>query len=68
MVKRALKALVDPFRHRLYIPSHFAVCISDLLGMHSDFSSDIRHLNSAVAWLKRAQDVTNDGGVSGQPF
>ncbi len=65
MVKRALKVLVDPFRHRLYIPSHFAVCIGDFLGIHSDFSGDIRHLNSAVAWLKCAQDVTDDGGVSG---
>jgi len=65
MVKRALKTLVDPFRHRLYIPSHLAVYISDLFRRHSDLGSDIRHLNSAVAWLKRAQDVTNDGGVSG---
>jgi len=65
MVKRTLKTLVDPFRHRLYIPSHLAVCISDLFRRHSDLSSDIRHLNFAVAWLKHAQDVTNDGGVSG---
>jgi hypothetical protein len=44
-------------------PSHAALVMKDLLGVRQPRRSDREHLEGAIAWLCRAQDVTG-GGVS----
>jgi hypothetical protein len=58
------KSILAPLKHRLYILSHFAVCFGDLFSRHSDSNSNIEHLDATAAWLRRAQDITGDDGVS----
>jgi hypothetical protein len=53
---------------RLWVPDHLRLCVGQFLNVdynRPNFSDD-DHLFEAVSWLKRAQDVTGDGGVSGR--
>ena len=64
IVGRFIKGIYAPLKHRLCVPSHFAICFRDLFGIYPELSGNIEHLSAAVAWLNRAQDVGNDDGVS----
>lgn len=64
MYKNLLKNIYASLKHRLYMPSHFITYLKDLFDIRFELNENIKHFNAAVDWLKRAQDVTNDGGVS----
>src|SRR5438128_791247 len=54
---------------RAWVPDHFRLCAAHVIDVgrnHRAGYTDDDHLNEAVEWLKRAQDVTGDGGVSGR--
>ncbi len=65
-MKRALLSSISVLKSRLYVPSHLRVVFRDLLNIYSKVSGDdnVRHLHSVMDWLKYAQDVNQDGGVS----
>jgi len=46
-------------------PSHFKIIFSDLLKVNNKIYSDNDHLQAAMEWLCRAQDITGCGGISG---
>jgi hypothetical protein len=46
----------------------FRLNLTDHVKVKGNCSSNDIHLNSAIEWLKRAQDSTGDGGVSGGYF
>ena len=45
--------------------SHFNIILRDLLKVNNKIYSDNDHLQAAMEWLCRAQDITECGGVSG---
>ena len=49
-------------------PAHYKIILRDLFGRVSQVHSDREHLQAAMDWLCRAQDVTRCGGVSGGYF
>jgi len=54
----------EVLRSKLYIPSHFKVVFNDIFGYHSKMDQNITHLQYALDWLKYAQDINQDGGLS----
>ena len=54
---------------RLWIPDHLQYFMGQVVDINRNrrqgFSDD-DHLDAAIEWLKQAQDVTGDGGVSGR--
>jgi uncharacterized protein YyaL (SSP411 family) len=48
----------------MHIRSLTTAVIEDLVGKKHPTSTNSIHIKSALAWLEKAQDVTNDGGVS----
>ena len=57
-----------PFRYRPWKPAHLRLILSDLSGTAQPTTSDRDHLNAAIQWLSRAQDIRDQqpdcGGVS----
>ena len=54
---------------RCYRPSHARLLIDQVIGRNRNLRAeytDKDHLYAAAAWLERAQDATQDGGVSGR--
>lgn len=49
-------------------PSHLKIILSDLLKVNNRIYSDNEHLQAAMEWLCRAQDITGSDGVSGGYF
>ena len=49
-------------------PSYFKIILRDLLKVNNKIYSDNDHLQAAMEWLCRAQDITGSGGVSGGYF
>lgn len=49
---------------RLYAPSHFQVVLNDFFGIDSKISKNVNYLQRIMNWLKYAQDVSKDGGIS----
>ena len=49
-------------------PSHFKIILRDLLKVNNRIYSDNDHLQAAMEWLCRAQEITGSGGVSGGYF
>jgi len=62
--KRLLIELVDIRRSKLYVLSHFQVVYKDLFNVHSKMDQNTTHLQYVMDWLKYAQDISQDGGVS----
>ena len=48
----------------MLIRSLFTVSLKDLLGVRSDVRQNRYHIESALKWLAKAQDVNGKGGVS----
>ena len=58
-----------PFRYRPWLPAHLRLIVSDLAGTTRQPAADDRqHLDAAIQWLCRAQDIRDQqpdrGGVS----
>ncbi len=56
--------LYNALRAKPYYLSHSKVIVSDLLGKKSLVNSNDACIQEAMNWLKRAQDIHNNGGVS----
>jgi len=61
----AQKLLSLPFRYKPWVPLHFRLILKDLAKQEKPSQLDHKtHLQAAIDWLCRAQDVNDDGGVS----
>jgi hypothetical protein len=63
-----MKKVVKVFKlvfNLLVHPSHLSVILRDLFGKLPTAQSDNKHLEEAIEWIKRSQDVTKNGGSSG---
>lgn len=48
----------------MFIASHFQAVSEDLFNIHSTVTENTKHLQYVMDWLKYAQDISKDGGVS----
>ena len=65
MIKRIAAVSLRFLKSRPYIPSHTKVLCNDLVPICYDNSDNsLQHLEVAMNWLKYAQDINQDGGVS----
>jgi rhamnogalacturonyl hydrolase YesR len=63
-MNRALVSSINVLKNIFYTPYHFQVVSKDLFNIPSKVDENIDHLQYAMDWLKYAQDITEDGGVS----
>jgi hypothetical protein len=62
-IGRAVRALSEAYRSRLFVPTHLSACLRDALGLTSRDSTPAQSMQCAIDWLVRAQEV-GGGGVS----
>jgi len=48
----------------MFIPSHFQVVSEDLFNIRSKANENITHLQYVMGWLKYAQDINKQRGIS----
>ena len=46
----------------------FSMCLRDLVKLRNEIMDNKEHIKAAVEWIKYAQDITNDAGVSAGYF
>jgi uncharacterized protein YyaL (SSP411 family) len=65
-MKATLASSVSPLRAKLYLPTHLRVVFKDIFNIYPKGSRDenLNHLRCVIDWLKYAQDINQDGGVS----
>ena len=61
--KKTVRFVLDT---HLWKPSHFKVVFNDYFQRINLQGSNNEHIYAALNWLKRAQDVTGNGGVAGR--
>lgn len=68
MCYMSLKFVVVPFKQRLFVRDHLQVIVKDFLGLglkaNRTKGKDGNSLQRIMSWLKYAQDIRKDGGVS----
>jgi len=63
-MRNTFKTLFNALKSKLYILSHFSVVWKDILNIRSKVETNMGGLPYVVEWLKYAQDITPDGGLS----
>jgi len=65
MIKRIAAIPLRFLKSRPYIPSHIKVLFDDLfVSSYNNSDNSLQHLEVAMNWLKYAQDINQDGGIS----
>jgi len=64
-MKATLVSSLNVLKARLYVPAHLRVVFNDLfIYPRKSKNESLNHLQHVMGWLKCAQDVNQDGGVS----